>query len=132
MSEELKQAGSELANIAFNLAQKGGQVLAQREADLLKAAQRKWDSALSQPTQPAQVAARLTGQHFKAIAICMESCRVSISEVQRKLEIRWSDAQRLCQEIVDAGFGAGLALAPQITPHAAAPTALNGGKPAGA
>jgi hypothetical protein len=50
MSEELKQAGSELANIAFNLAQKGGQVLAQREADLLKAAQRKWDAALSQPT----------------------------------------------------------------------------------
>lgn len=55
MSEKLKQAGAELANIAFNLSQKGGRVLEQREADLLKAAQRKWDAALSQPTQPAHL-----------------------------------------------------------------------------
>lgn len=59
----------------------------------------------------------LTREQLKAVAICLESGRVSISEVQRKMGISWLAANELCQSIVDAGLVNGLELSPQLLAH---------------
>lgn len=67
----------------------------------------------SAPAQPAE-RMPLTMEQIKAVAICLESRRVSVSEVQRKIGISWLAANELCQSIVDAGLVNGLELAPQL------------------
>jgi hypothetical protein len=57
----------------------------------------------------------LDAQAARAIAVSLELGRVSVSSVQRKLEIGWKESQALCQRIVDAGWVDGLPLAPILT-----------------
>jgi chromosome segregation ATPase len=57
----------------------------------------------------------LDAQAARAIAVSLELGRVSVSSVQRKLEIGWNESQALCQRIVDAGWVDGLPLAPILT-----------------
>lgn len=64
----------------------------------------------AQPTQEP-----LTDERRKAIAVCFTSGKVSVSEVQRKLEITYANAQSLCQSIVDLGLANGLEIAPSLT-----------------
>jgi regulator of replication initiation timing len=57
----------------------------------------------------------LDAQSARALAVSLELGRVSVSGVQRKLEIGWNESQALCQRIVDAGWVDGLPLAPILT-----------------
>lgn len=53
----------------------------------------------------------------KALAICTESQKVSVSEVQRKMQISYAAAQELCQSLVDyGGLVDGFALSPSLKP----------------
>jgi hypothetical protein len=61
----------------------------------------------------------LTDEQRKAIVVCFTSGKVSISEVQRKLAISYTDSQQICQSIVDLGLCDGLQLAPSIVRQAA-------------
>jgi DNA segregation ATPase FtsK/SpoIIIE-like protein len=60
----------------------------------------------------------------QALAIAMQSRKLSIAEVQRKLRISYAAAQVLCQSLVDEGRVNGLVLAPSLNRHASALAAL--------
>lgn len=58
---------------------------------------------------------QLTDLQRQALAICFNSNKVSVSEVQRKLKISYKDSASVCQSIVDAGLVPGLSIAPCLS-----------------
>lgn len=52
MSEALRQAGRQLANVAFNWAQRCGHTLTGDDVALLDKLRKEWDAALAQPPAP--------------------------------------------------------------------------------
>jgi hypothetical protein len=66
----LIDAGSQLANIAFNLAQRAGEPLSQHEASLLDVARNNWDEARRAPTAPAT----LTDEQINYIGEQWDGC----------------------------------------------------------
>jgi len=64
----------------------------------------------------------LTDDQRKAIVVIFSSGKVSVSEVQRKLEISYDASQELCQSIVDLGITHGLRLAPSLSRNPLADT----------
>lgn len=60
----------------------------------------------------------LTILQVKALGVCLDSGRVSVSEVQRKLAIPYMDAQTICQQLVDyGGVVDGLEISPNLRAH---------------
>ena len=57
---------------------------------------------------------KLSGDEIKAIAICKEAGNVSVSRVQRILNISYNRAQTLCESIIYAGQVDGLEVAPSL------------------
>ena len=51
-----------------------------------------------------------------AVAVIHSQGRVSVSGVQRRLGIRWNQAQLICQHIVNTGLVDDLELSPTLTP----------------
>lgn len=96
---------------------------AERVAEIARAAINA-DRAMRAQAAPVAVAVPLTKLQRKAIAVCFTSDKVSVSEVQRKLAISYSDAQTLCQSIVDLGLADELELAPSLKRGVAAPAAV--------
>ena len=78
--DDLKAAGGKLANIAFNLAQKNGQLLQHDHCLSLDAARREWDAAIVAHALEAAPALRqlsgdedydaLKARHHECMAIC--------------------------------------------------------------
>jgi hypothetical protein len=65
--------------------------------------------------QQVQQVQELTSEQRKAAAICLSANRVSVSMVQRTMNIGYNTAQELCQSIIDAGLVPGLPIAPNLT-----------------
>jgi len=57
----------------------------------------------------------LSPEQLKALSICAESMKVSVSEVQRKLNISYTRAQEVCQGLVDTGLFDEIPIAPSLT-----------------
>ena len=68
----------------------------------------------------------LTNIEVEALAICRRAGHVSVSQVQRILEISYNEAGEICQSIIDKGQCNELELAPSLTPLAAPGTLING------
>ena len=54
-------------------------------------------------------------EEMKAVLLCQEAKKVSVSMVQRKLNISYGMAQRLCQSIIDKGCVPGLQISPSLS-----------------
>jgi DNA segregation ATPase FtsK/SpoIIIE-like protein len=81
--------------------------------DVLKDA----SAALAQPAKPVEP---LTNMEVQALYMCREDGRVSVSKVQRVLQIGYNEAGRLCQSIIDKGQCDELQIAPSLNTRAAA------------
>jgi hypothetical protein len=55
-----------------------------------------------------------TSDQLMALTLCHEDKRVSVSKVQRILQISYKEAQELCQSIIDAGQCEGFEIAPNL------------------
>ena len=81
--------------------------------DAARAAIAKADLAAPSTSLP------LTNIEVEALAICRRAGHVSVSQVQRILEISYNEAGEICQSIIDKGQCNELELAPSLTPQAA-------------
>ena len=93
--------------------------------------ERAWMEAMGEPESVpdyvrACVAAlpvgELTDEQLRAAILCREAEKVSVSMVQRTLNIGYNAAQEPCQSIIDAGLVPGLTIAPSLTAASSQPT----------
>lgn len=56
----------------------------------------------------------LNPEQLKALSICATSMKVSVSEVQRKLNISYTHAQEVCQGLVNTGLFDDIPIAPSL------------------
>ena len=71
-------------------------------------------TALTEALAAKPVREQLTSDQLMALTLCHEDKRVSVSRVQRILQISYKEAQELCQSIIDAGQCKGFEIAPNL------------------
>lgn len=70
---------------------------------------------VAQPLPVEQMASNVAVEYqLRAMSICQEAKKVSVSMVQRKLGISYNAAQEVCQSLVDSGFVPGLPISPSL------------------